>query len=759
MSAAKAEKTKTVSKPKFKSAANENSKEEGQKEWKQPLRRHINPDTQQVEFVTILVRVLSGDSEHDFHARFPSTVLYAKAICSAIAERERLSDDEAKLFRLWVVSKDLEIQLRPDQDVFGLMVFWNRWMMKYTHFPEAANAQHSINRHWFVYRRAADITLKEERSRAGEEAVNLLFGEAKRNILTRKYVCTQLEASTIAGYQLQMAYGDYNTSRSKPGYLTEDDRLFQLLPFGMADKMRPSQWEEIITVQYKTLMGFTGTKCRTSFLDFLRNMPCYGCSFFPCCAELPPSGFFEFRTQNWFVGVGPNGVCIVDADIQKYVYILAWSDISFRTGPDVITIIQNKNGKTKEIALISPQGKIIENLAIRIQYKWAKENGRLKSNQADELKEVVVEKSSRIDDAKGGKLEKSKTKSLSSNALAEKSDKLKASNGSLQKIANSAEGIGKKLGKSAEKLGKLMNNSGPIPVDTEKVQISHEDVRTFNTTMAGKAPHAKSTEALSVKPAKETAPATAKETAPAPAKHSVASQPGPSNQPAVAKPKQQLLDSSHPKSPSLAQQSQRQSAVASPTPPHQPALNGLKAEHVPVPPQNGTPNQSKKAVRPVKARQSSGTEAALLAQLELAAPLAAESAASGQPATTRSSMHPASKGISHSPGTVSPESATAHKKHTSVVSPQVSAVVIQEEGDALAPLQGSPKAATKKVSKFSKASPLQGSGNPEAASHNRQGSEKDAVNDVVKHSPAGSTSSAGSANGGRRGSIRDGPTG
>lgn len=51
---------------KFKTHANETqiegvSKSSGP-EWKPPLRRHINPNSNQLEFVTILVRVLSGDA-------------------------------------------------------------------------------------------------------------------------------------------------------------------------------------------------------------------------------------------------------------------------------------------------------------------------------------------------------------------------------------------------------------------------------------------------------------------------------------------------------------------------------------------------------------------------------------------------------------------------------------------------------------------------------------------------------------------------
>lgn len=74
------------------------------------------------------------------------------------------------------------MQIRPDQDIFELMVFWNRWVMKYTHFPEAEDPRHHINRHWFIYRREANISLQLERELAGEVAVSLLFGEVSNLI-------------------------------------------------------------------------------------------------------------------------------------------------------------------------------------------------------------------------------------------------------------------------------------------------------------------------------------------------------------------------------------------------------------------------------------------------------------------------------------------------------------------------------------------------------------------------------------------------
>ena len=62
--------------------------------------------------------------------------------------------------------------------------------MKYTHFPEAEDPAHHVNRHWFIYRREAVVSLRLERELAGEVAVGLLYGEVRRCLVTAlKILC------------------------------------------------------------------------------------------------------------------------------------------------------------------------------------------------------------------------------------------------------------------------------------------------------------------------------------------------------------------------------------------------------------------------------------------------------------------------------------------------------------------------------------------------------------------------------------------
>jgi hypothetical protein len=76
--------------------------------------------------------------------------------------------------------------------------------------------------------------------------------------------------------------------------------------------MKLSDWEEVITECYQSLEGVNAAQSRQKFLLYARGWVCYGSSFFPICTEIPPSGFFELRAQNWYLGVGPNGISIID---------------------------------------------------------------------------------------------------------------------------------------------------------------------------------------------------------------------------------------------------------------------------------------------------------------------------------------------------------------------------------------------------------------------------------------------------------------
>ncbi|KAI9001972.1 hypothetical protein BC832DRAFT_561871 [Gaertneriomyces semiglobifer] len=336
-------------------------------QWQPPLQRHIKPDDGS-EFVTIRVRILNGDAEHDFNAKFPAGTLPGQKVCDIIAEREGVHPDCRSMFALWVVSKDLELQIRPDLDIFSIMNKWNTLVLNYTHYPEAIDPNHPINRHWFVYRREATLTKRVERLVTHDPTVRLLYGEAKRNIMTGRYVCTVEDAIILAGIQTSLVSGSYDRARHPDGYLLNNDFWKTLIPARLHDERKPGEWETAIRSEHSKHAGKEPAALRQAYLEYAREWACYGCAFFPCCKDRPPAGFFEFRLQRWQVGISTDGCVVLDQDKNGYAFAKQWDDVVVKNSSDRIILRWKENDKQKKLKLYTPQAPMIHNLALRAKY-------------------------------------------------------------------------------------------------------------------------------------------------------------------------------------------------------------------------------------------------------------------------------------------------------------------------------------------------------------------------------------------------------
>ncbi|KAI8916197.1 hypothetical protein EDD86DRAFT_231575 [Gorgonomyces haynaldii] len=226
--------------------------------WKPPLRKHFSPYGE-VDFVTIQVRIFTGITEHNFHAKFLPGHHTAEKICSAIAEKEGLTPPEAQLFSLWVAGRDIEIQLKPKEDVFALMEDWNAWVSKYTHYPESIDPAHPINQHWFLYRREASLTTKAEVFVLRRDQ-----GQARWNYLAGRYLCTTQEAVDLAAIQLQSSIGNYDQEKCPPGFL-DKDRISVLIPEYHLDAFKAKEWESIIVDKFKQYSGYSAVVSRQQY--------------------------------------------------------------------------------------------------------------------------------------------------------------------------------------------------------------------------------------------------------------------------------------------------------------------------------------------------------------------------------------------------------------------------------------------------------------------------------------------------------------
>ncbi|KAI8615367.1 hypothetical protein BC830DRAFT_1064468 [Chytriomyces sp. MP71] len=191
------------------------------KQWSPPIQDIIDPFTNEHKSTSVKVRLLLGDTFLDVHLSIPPGPIRCSAVCASVVERQGITREAASLFALWIVGKDLELQVRPGADLLEVVVDWNKLVVKYTHFPQAVDPDHLFNQYWLIFRREASVCKSVERATSLKDgiALKMLFGEAKRNIVTGRYPCTSKDAVNLAALQMQASMGNYDPLRCPSGYI------------------------------------------------------------------------------------------------------------------------------------------------------------------------------------------------------------------------------------------------------------------------------------------------------------------------------------------------------------------------------------------------------------------------------------------------------------------------------------------------------------------------------------------------------------
>jgi hypothetical protein len=99
--------------------------------WRPPLMRHLDANGNLI-FATLRVRILLGEAEQDFNAKFEPGPLLVSDVVDHIGKK--LNPQMKKLFSLWIIGRDLgmfakiiqmlELQLRSDINLFELVEVW-----------------------------------------------------------------------------------------------------------------------------------------------------------------------------------------------------------------------------------------------------------------------------------------------------------------------------------------------------------------------------------------------------------------------------------------------------------------------------------------------------------------------------------------------------------------------------------------------------------------------------------------------------------
>lgn len=324
------------------------------------------------------------------------------AICSE--EQLGLGKSAANIFTLWMCSGLLELQLKGHHRALAVRARWQDLLSKYAHATESRQRRDepvlSFQRNIFVPR-SCDERVKDP------GILDLLYAEARYNILEGRYPCEVAHYIMLGGIQARLELGPYSPQIHTIHFFREQHSRF--LPV----HMRRGAWTSWLRLSgknspevrlleyYKRIPASTpDRKLQRKYLEFCWALPYYGCAFFQGQVEQPVRGLTSLLTHQdvpVLVGVNPQGVYVID-NVQCILLLgLKYEDMSWdfakpsqEDNPDCLPclflqfrVLENGTRVSKILQVFSKQAVMMDALISRFVEDLKKKSVQQPADEPD----------------------------------------------------------------------------------------------------------------------------------------------------------------------------------------------------------------------------------------------------------------------------------------------------------------------------------------------------------------------------------------
>ncbi|OXU19191.1 hypothetical protein TSAR_001959 [Trichomalopsis sarcophagae] len=249
------------------------------------------------------------------------------------------------VFALWLCSSQLEVQLRPNHKPLDLATKWPRLVNKYGSQRSRDSDEEPI----LYFRRNVFLSRRDEEQIKEPKIMELLYAEAKKNVLDGRYPCeSQARYASLGALQARIELGPYNVQahtlaffrkhrgRFLPHHYNSPSLLLGL-GFGLGLVGGKGAPEARLLEQYKRIPNHSGTntnprKLVRKYLEFCWGLPCYGAAFFQGQIERPVRGLASWITNRdlpVLIAINTIGVYIVDDAQCSLLLGLRYSELNW----------------------------------------------------------------------------------------------------------------------------------------------------------------------------------------------------------------------------------------------------------------------------------------------------------------------------------------------------------------------------------------------------------------------------------------------
>ncbi|XP_041374974.1 krev interaction trapped protein 1-like isoform X2 [Gigantopelta aegis] len=229
------------------------------------------------------------------------------------------------IFTIWICSKSLELQLKPEHKPTTHM---NNWQARTIRMLTDANPVTETP--MLKWRRNAKMSIQTEKQLLHPRAIDLLFHEAHHNYISALYPCSDQDAINFAAMLLRLKHGNLESSQAK-AFLSKEKNLHDLLPSPLLSSKGHGHWSSKIVKEFNNKYhgkDLTPATLKRQFLSQCQNLTVYGSAFFT--GSLIKDSSRGSRPVRCHIGVNDVGIHIIDEETKKRLSTYRYSEIEWK---------------------------------------------------------------------------------------------------------------------------------------------------------------------------------------------------------------------------------------------------------------------------------------------------------------------------------------------------------------------------------------------------------------------------------------------
>ncbi|XP_038106869.1 uncharacterized protein LOC6046341 isoform X1 [Culex quinquefasciatus] len=375
----------------------------------------ISPPRPMQKVIPTVVYLMSRIAVHmeiEGTAQCPAQVMLAAALgCEELGITNKLLAQS--VFGLWMTSPLLEVQLKPHHRPYAVRVAWSKLLDKHSHGNELEKLS---DEPMTMLRRNVFFSKRDEEKIKDPRILELLYEEARHNVLHGRYVMESSHSIMLGGIQARIELGPYNSHTHSTSYFRENQ--FRFLPAHVA---KSSSWswlpisrrtsaEVRLLEQFKRVPTTATTKkLMRKYLEFCWALPFYGAAYFHGQVEQPVRGLMSLMQQKdlpVLIAVNERGIYVIDQIECTLLLGLKYDELSWDyakpsnvNDPECLPCIflqfgavENGIAATKLMQIFTRQAAMVDALITHFieQAKRRKESGGVAGGAAGEVPEVPI---------------------------------------------------------------------------------------------------------------------------------------------------------------------------------------------------------------------------------------------------------------------------------------------------------------------------------------------------------------------------------